>query len=43
MQKISFQGPEEFSDMGECKKTMGGGKNVLLLTAGLSILGKGIF
>jgi hypothetical protein len=44
MQKVSFQGPEEFSDMGECEKDLwGGGKNFLVSTVGLSILGNGIF
>jgi hypothetical protein len=43
MQKVSFQGPKEFSDMGNVKKSMGGWKNVPVSTVRLSILGNGIF
>ncbi len=44
MQKVSFQGPAEFSDIGECEKDQWeAGKNGLVSAAGLSIIGNGIF
>jgi hypothetical protein len=41
MQRFSFQGPKEFSDMRECEKDLW--EKVPLSTAVLSILGHGIF
>jgi hypothetical protein len=44
MQKVSFQGPAEFSDTGECEKDQWeAGKNGPISAAGLSIIGNGIF
>jgi hypothetical protein len=35
MQKISFQGPEEFSDKGECKKNYGWREKCLAINSGI--------
>jgi hypothetical protein len=41
MRKVFFQGPVSFLTWGNEKISMGGGKNVLVSTAGFSILGNG--
>jgi hypothetical protein len=42
-ERVALQGAEDFLARGDVKKTLAGGKNVLVLTAGLSVLGNVIF